>query len=122
METKGEPHVDKPIKLAGWRYEWDYRHDKYVTTDYMTTDPMCSYAVTRINWLGSSGTGYKVWNTETGFTEGIFPTWGEARSKAIELAMRANVSVTPSNSPGPDEAHEDAPAEAVPRAQPPTKT
>lgn len=116
----GGAAVDKPIVLQGWRYEWDFENDRYVTTDYLTTDEEYSYSVTRISWIGRSPSRYKLWNTKTGLTEGMFDSWGEARIKAIELASRATMPVPTAAEPDPAEAQEDGAADATPRAQPPS--
>jgi hypothetical protein len=111
---------EKPVVLEGWRYEWDHTSEKYVTTDYITTDESFSYAVTRIGWLGRSRSGYKVWNTRTGLTEGVFPTWGEARLTAIELATRASTPLLSRAMATDAEAIPERAADEVARATPPT--
>ncbi len=103
-------------------YEFDYAKDKYVTTDYITTDARYSYAVTRIGWLSRSRSDYKVWNTETGLTEGVFATWTEARRKAIQLATRANAPVRAEMALVDGEDVPEQAAEAVTRAKPPKDT
>jgi hypothetical protein len=120
-EPEGATILNEDMRLVGWRYEWDHLNERYVTTDYLTTDESYSYAVTRIDWLGRSGRGYKVWSTESGTTQAMFSTWGEARRHALHLASGGHYEPQPDDDSAVEGAGEDEPAHLLERPILPTE-